>query len=129
MREAHGPSNAGLDTVVIGAGVVLTGTGIVTWLGARLAALTTGGTVGGGLSDWFTVAGRLAVGHDPNDAWGSLATDLPGPVVYWTATAAVVAATLLVTIAATVMWRRLDPSRMQHVRFGQPTERAAGRTS
>ena len=61
-----------------------------TWAGAQLAALIHSGTfIDVSVADGFTSLVRLpANAGDPSQAWGpDAAQDLPGPILYWSATA------------------------------------------
>ena len=101
MTEQRGPGGE-IDGVVVAVGGVVIIAAAFVRLGAALAALLSGGTVGGGLSDWLIVGGRLARGRPPAEAWGELATGLPAPWLYWTSTAVVlVGAAAAVTLAVT----------------------------
>jgi type IV secretion system protein VirD4 len=125
-RERAEPPGAGLELVVVAAGVAAVLAGLVTAGGAWLAAWFSDGRVGGGLADWLRVTVRLARGESPSAAWGDLATGFPSTGAYWACTAAVGLASVAVLTAAVVMWRRTTtPGR---ARFGQPLDaRIAGR--
>ena len=125
-RERAEPPGAGLELVVVAAGVAAVLAGLVTAGGAWLAAWFSDGRVGGGLADWLRVTVRLARGESPSAAWGDLATGFPSTGAYWACTAAVGPATVAVLTGAVVMWRRTTtPGR---ARFGQPLDaRIAGR--
>ena len=87
----------------------------------ELPPLVSGGSVGGGLGDWLTVGTRLVRGRSPDEAWGELATGLPGVLVYWVATAVVLAGAVALVVALVVAWRSVDPTRRDRLRFGQET--------
>ena len=97
--------------MALGAGLV--GLALAVFTGARLAALTSGGRVGGGLGDWLGVATRLARNPgDPGAAWGPLASGLPGSVPYWLCTAVTIASLGALGWALFRVWRRwTGPSR------------------
>jgi type IV secretion system protein VirD4 len=111
----------GGELAIVGLGGFVIGLGVVTWLGARVAATVSGGSVGGGLGDWLTVGTRLVRGRSPDEAWGELATGLPGVLVYWVATAVVLAGAVALVVALVVAWRSVDPTRRDRLRFGQET--------
>ena len=50
----------GGEYALLAVGGAIVGVGVVTWLGAKLAALFSGGTVGGGMGEWLVVA--IAIG-------------------------------------------------------------------
>lgn len=115
------PPGTAMELVALGVGAAVAGLAVVTWAGARLAALPSGGKVSGGLTDWAVVAVRLARGPgDPSAAWGDRAEGLPSPVLYWLATAVV--ATIVGAAAAGLasVWRRWSQSRLE--RFGQESD-------
>jgi type IV secretion system protein VirD4 len=114
---------AGAELLLVAAGATVLGVGVVVWLGARLAvAVAGGGQVAGGISDWLTVATRLARGESPAQAWGPLAAGLPAAWLYWTCTILVAAAAVALVTALVVMWRRFDRAVGGRRRFGQRTE-------
>jgi type IV secretion system protein VirD4 len=117
-----GPSFAGGEYALIAVGGGVVGIGVVTWLGAKLAALFSGGAVRGGLGEWLVVAVRLARGHSPADAWGEQASALPNAVVYWLCTGVVLAAAAGLVVGGVVVWRRVVPRTDRRVRFGQDTD-------
>ena len=125
-RQRSEPPGAGLEVALIAAGAAVIAIGAVTAAGGALAARLAGGRVSGGLADWLLVAGRLAQGHPPTEAWGRLASRLPSPTVYWACTSAVALAAVVLAVVAVLGWRRLSvPGRE---RFGQPADaRIAGR--
>lgn len=127
MTEQRGPGGD-IDGVVVAVGGVVIITAAVVRLGAAIAVLLSGGTVGGGLSDWLIVGGRLAQGRSPAEAWGDLATGLPAPRLYWTATAAVFVGASALAIVFWRLWRQLSRSGERR-RFGQPTEAREARRS
>lgn len=119
------PPGGGEVVVVVVAGLVVGFAGVV-WAGAWLAAVVTGGRVGGGVGDWLRAAGRLVTAPgDPASAWGAHAAGLPGPVLYWSCTA--VAGTVVGVVVAVGVWgwrRWSTPSRS---RFGVPTDARVAR--
>lgn len=121
MSERSSPPGTGAEVALVAAGTGIVGVGVATWLGARLAALTSGGHVAGGFGDWLTVAVRLARGERPSTAWGPLATGLPGESVYWSATVIVLAVMAAAAGGLFWAWHRIDPARRERLRFGQDT--------
>ena len=117
-----GPSFAGGEYALIAVGGGVVGIGVVTWLGAKLAALFSGGAVRGGLGEWLVAAVRLARGHSPAEAWGEQASALPNAVVYWLCTGVVLAAAAGLVVGCVVVWRRVVPRSGRRVRFGQDTD-------
>lgn len=113
----------GLEVVAVGVGAAVMAVGGVTWLGARIAVTVaaTGGTVGGGVGDWLRVAWRLGQGQAPVEAWGGLATGLPGLALYWVCTAVVGAAAVALAVGVVWVWRRVAGAGERR-RFGQRTE-------
>lgn len=102
------------DPVPRALGVVLLGAVApalaVVWGGARLAAALGGGRLDVSLSDVVRAASALP-SHlgDPAAAWTpSTAEVLPGPVVYWAATATVAAVIGAAGAAGLSVWRRLQ---------------------
>lgn len=118
------PPVAGGELLLIGAGAVVLAAAVVTWAGAWLATRFTGGTVVGGLTDWLSTTGRLATAPgDPGQAWGDLATGLPGPALYWACTVATAAAVSGLVAGIVWLWRRwVAPARS---RFGVPVDARA----
>lgn len=95
-------SSAGGDTMmmvaVIGAGVA----SAAVWAGAQAASLiASGSSLGVGVSQGFRAMFRLpAHASDPRLAWDEpAASQLPGPVIYWTTTGIVVALALGLAVA------------------------------
>lgn len=126
----------GLDLTgwALGAGAVVVGLGGVLWCGAALACLLTGRpTPTGGALTALRALGRIG---DPASAW-PIPGELPGPVTYWVATGAVLAA----CVAGAILARRIlssssrsgaDPARVRALPgLATPTEAtaAAGRRS
>ena len=68
MREP----GAGFELALIALAFVVCSAGLTVRVGAELAILVAGanGTVTGGMFDWLGVAGRLARGTSPHEAWG-----------------------------------------------------------
>ena len=121
MSERATPPGSGAEVALVAIGAAVVSVGVITWLGARLAAVTSGGRVTGGLGDWLTVAVRLARGDRPTDAWGPHATGLPDEPLYWSATVIVLLATAAAAGGLVWVWRRVDPTRGERLRFGQDT--------
>jgi type IV secretion system protein VirD4 len=123
---AQRPPLVGLEVAVVGVGLAAAVMALVTWAGARVAALMAGGSVTGGLTDWLVVALRLA--RDPaapDRAWEGYATGLPGPIVYWFCTFGVVAVCTLAGLAGVRWWRTLRPGG--RLRFGEPVDARVAR--
>ena len=81
-----------LMLAIVGVGVV----SVATWAGAQLAAIAHSGapmsaTPADGFRALFRLPGSAA---DPRFAWESSSASLPGPVLYWVITAAVVLVSL-----------------------------------
>ena len=126
-QAATGSGGFELVVVVVG-GFVLLISGVI-YGGAWLAAKLSGGAIsGGGVTELLAVAGRLAKRPgDPQAAWGSLATGLPGAGVYWSCTVAVLVAAIVVAAAGVWVWRSWSaPSRE---RLGVSTEARLARPS
>lgn len=115
------PPMAGGDMVLVIAGAVVIGVAGVVWGGACLAAAISGGRLTAGMGESLSAAGRLVSSPgDPSAAWDDAAVGLPGPALYWAATAAVAVAVALVAAGVVWVWRRWsNPSRS---RFGVATE-------
>ena len=111
----------GLELGLIAVGGVVVGLGVVTWLGARLGVLLTGGEVSGGLSDWLSIALRLVRGIPPRSAWGEHAERLPSAPLYWVTTAIAFVGVGAVATGLWWLWRRLARPD-DRVRFGQRTD-------
>ncbi len=110
---------------MLGIGLAAVVTAVATWAGARLAALVTGGSVTGGLTDWLVVAVRLT--RDPaapDQAWEGYASGLPSPAVYWISTVLVIAASATAAAAGVHGWRSLRSGR---ARFGEPVDARVAR--
>jgi type IV secretion system protein VirD4 len=112
---------AGVETVVVALGAFVLATALVTWAGARVGVVFTGGRVRGSIDVWLRTAGRLVRGDAPARAWGTDASGLPAPWLYWSCTALVGVTVAAVGGAAALAWRRTGshPSRR---RFGQDTQ-------
>ena len=121
MTDQQQPPGGDSDVLLIAAGAAVIGAGFVVRGGAALACFVSGGSVGGGLSDWLTVTVRLLRGQPPQEAWRSLAAGLPAPWIYWTATATVAFVVAAAAVLCWRLWRRLAQSGERR-RFGQPTE-------
>jgi type IV secretion system protein VirD4 len=91
-------------SLALGALVMFLAVAVVLWLGAALASVLSGH----GLPPTKLVPAVKALAHlgDPASAWPD-PTRVPGPVVYWAATALVVAAVVTLCWFATVLWRRV----------------------
>ena len=93
--------------MLVGAAVVVSAGGVV-WLGAALAAAVSGDRLDGGLAEAIRATVRLPE-HvaDPRLAWRHPVDQraLPGPIVYWAATLAVVAAVAIVAVVVLRLWR------------------------
>jgi hypothetical protein len=103
QREA--PPSTGFETIVIAVAAGAFGVGAVVFGGAWLATRPSG-SVSGDPSDWWSAAMLLA--QDPGDpatAWAGRATDLPGPLWYWTATTVVFLATAALVSGVILLWR------------------------
>ena len=125
-RPEQRPPLVGVEAAVLGLGLAAVVTGIVTWAGARVAAVVAGGSVTGGLTDWLVVAMRLARDPSvPERAWEGYATGLPGPVVYWFCTFLIVAAVATTGLAAFHWWRNLRSGGRS--RFGEPVDARVAR--
>lgn len=120
MTDGRAPGGD-IDGIVVAIGGLVIAVAASVRLGASLAALLTGGAVGGGLSDWLIVAGRLGQGQSPAEAWGELATGLPSPWLYWTATGVVLLGMVAAAFVLWRLWRQLSRSGERR-RFGQSTE-------
>lgn len=115
------PPIGGGEVVVLVIGLVVAGVAGVVWGGARLAAALAGGRVVGGVTEALGAAGRLvSTPGDPAAAWGDAAAGLPGPAIYWAATATVAAAAGALAACAVWVWRRW--SRVERARVGVATE-------
>ncbi len=111
----------GFDTVLIAAGSLVLAVACTTWAGAQLAVTFTGGHVGGGIDTWLRTAARLARGQPPAQAWGTAASRLPTPWLYWTCTLLVALTLVAAVVALTMVWRRVDRDGRRR-RFGQDTQ-------
>ncbi|MGE0308164.1 MAG: hypothetical protein AB7Q27_20685, partial [Acidimicrobiia bacterium] len=121
-RERTEPPGVGLELVAIGAGGVVVGSALVTAGGARMS----GAEISGGLAEWLRVAGRLASGRPPVEAWGEWASGVPAAGWYWVCTGVVAATAAVVAVGLAVLWRRLASAGRS--RFGQSLDaRIAGR--
>ncbi|MBW3642821.1 MAG: type IV secretory system conjugative DNA transfer family protein, partial [Actinobacteria bacterium] len=111
--DRHGPS--GFELLVIVGAAFLVSLGGVAWSGAWLAALAAGGRLDASFADAVAAGLRLPT-HlaDPGLAWPAEArASLPGPLVYWPATALPLVATVAVAVVA---FRLLDRSNVGTVR-------------
>jgi type IV secretion system protein VirD4 len=120
--------SGGFEAVVVGiGGFVMTVIG-VTYAGGWLAARLVGGHVSGGITELLAVAGRLAKQPgDPQLAWGTLATRLPGAGLYWTCTIVILVAAIGVIVGAVWLWRRWSAPGRE--RLGVSTEARLARAS
>jgi hypothetical protein len=117
----------GGEYALLAVGGAIVGIGIVTWLGAKLAALFSGGTVGGGLGEWLVVATRLARGRSPANSWGDNAARLPVPVVYWLCTCS--SSCLSPVLLPAASSRGVEPCRAERLACGsdkRPTRARRG---
>ena len=110
---------------VLGAVMLVVG---VVYAGAWLAATIGGGRISGDIGELLPIVGRLAQHPgDPAGAWGSLATGLPSPTVYWACTITVVTVTIAVVTVGLIAWRRRG--RQGAARLGvEPDARMAKRS-
>lgn len=115
------PAGDGFEFAVVGAGALAIGVALATWFGARLAVIFSGGRVEGGLGDWLRVAGRLATGQPPRQAWGEHAANLPSALVYWATTAVAMCLLVALGVGGWLTWKRLSGDNGRR-RFGQPTD-------
>jgi len=78
------------------------GTAAVVWAGAALAARVTGHQFNASLGEALRVVPRLpSAAGDPRSAWSAeSAVQLPGPVIYWTATVGVAVVAVVVAFLA-----------------------------
>jgi type IV secretion system protein VirD4 len=98
-RVAVGGSEGDRVLVVVGGAALAVA--VVLWCGARAAAFVTGGSFAGGMADVGpAVVGLVQRPGHPSAAWAT--EGLPGPVPYWTCTAAV---TGLAVVAGLLVWR------------------------
>lgn len=125
MPRQESPWGGG-ELIVVLVGAVACAVAAVVWVGAKLAAVVSGGSVSGGLSDWLGAAGRLATAPgDPSEAWGRHASGLPGPVTYWSCTFLVAIVGVAVVVAGVKGWQRWSsPSRSL---FGVPADARVAR--
>ena len=109
--------------------VVVTVAGVV-WLGAALAAVMVGAGAPGGLVAAVRAIPRLVeVPGDPAGGWasGGVRARLPGPGLYWVATAVAAVVVAGVGLGMRVVWRSMSPSRRRlgvdaHARFATRRE-------
>lgn len=100
-------SSGGELLLIVGGGAALAVGGTV-WAGAALASIVGGNRFDASLTDAFTALGKLpANAGSPASAWPpQTAAALPGPLVYWPATLAVViAAALVLAVGIRVLHR------------------------
>ncbi|MBI5089639.1 MAG: type IV secretory system conjugative DNA transfer family protein [Actinobacteria bacterium] len=121
VEQRRQPAGDGFELALAGLGAAVIGVGFITWLGARLSVIISGGSVRGSLGESLQIAVKLARGVAPSQAWGDLASGLPSPVVYWSCTLAAAVVVSSGLGGSWWLWRRFDrePAR---VRFGQPTD-------
>ncbi len=108
--------------VAIGAAGVLSG---ATWLGAQLAALLArNDRPAAGLGDALQALVRLPSNFsDPKQAWApELRGDLPGPLLYWLATAVVVAVVVVLVAVGSRLVRGRSDALDRRERLGVPTQ-------
>jgi type IV secretion system protein VirD4 len=107
--------------LVVALGGLVLAVAFTTWAGARLAVVFTDGSVNGSVDAWLRAAGRLASGAAPVEAWGTNASALPTPWIYWTCTVVVAIAVAVLLVTIVIVWRRLDAGGRRR-RFGQDTQ-------
>ncbi|MGH9112063.1 MAG: hypothetical protein ACRDZN_07185 [Acidimicrobiales bacterium] len=115
-----------MDLVLVALGALALGAGVVVWVGSRLAAVVSGGSVSGGIGDSVVVAAvsRRRRATHPRRGRGTLVA-LPGPTVYWACTGLAAVALGAVVGAGVWVWRRWSsPSRAL---FGVPTDARVAR--
>ncbi len=122
-RQAQAEPGAGFEYALIGIGGSVIACGFATYLGARLAALISGGTVTGGLDTWLRATVRLARDRDPQRAWDH-ATLPAANWLYWTCTAFAYLGVFVASVAIVWVWRRLNGTVNggRRKRFGQETD-------
>jgi type IV secretion system protein VirD4 len=88
--------------------VAMAASGVV-WGGASLAALLRGERLGAGMGDALVAVVRLpGTMGEPAAAWpAEQAEALPGPGLYWSCTAVLLAAAAGLVVAVVTVWRRL----------------------
>jgi hypothetical protein len=122
MRPGVGQATggSGLERGVIALCAAVLGAAAVVFLGAWVSTRVTGGSVDTDPSGWLNAV--VALGSDPSApsaAWGSSATGVPGPAVYWLCTALAAAGVLTAGWGLWRLWRRLSP--LARERFGVRT--------
>jgi type IV secretion system protein VirD4 len=111
QRDSSGPG----ELVVLGAALAMAASGVVVWAGAALAAVVNGRHFEASPGEALRAATRLA-SHvtSPRAAWPSdTRVALPGPALYWAATAVV---GVLVVAIVVVLARVFKGSRVGTVR-------------
>lgn len=119
----------GSDVVAVGVGVLVAAATVVGG-GAILAAATRGRWLSPGAYDVLEATLTLpAHTSDPRAAWPpSARTELPGPVVYWSATGLVAAFLIAVVVLVWHRWpRRVGPQRARPFGVDTNTRRARPR--
>lgn len=115
----------GFDAVVVTLLAGATATGTAVWGGAVLAAGAGSRLwLDAGASDAVTALTRLPEHmSDPARAWpGPISSRLPGPILYWSATAVAVAMMGAVALAAARWWHRRDWGIERRRRLGVDTQ-------
>ena len=94
-----------------GLGVVVS-LGYLLWVGAWMAATTTGH-----VPPEASLSGALAAVAKPGDPTAAWGTPMPGPLAYWAWTTAVLVAAVGVTVTIVVGWRRSERRRLSNPRL------------
>jgi type IV secretion system protein VirD4 len=116
----------GGDLALVTVAAAAVAVGLVVRFGAELAAVVSGGDVHGPPAVSLQATGSLvAAPGDPAAAWGTNASGLPGPALYWTCTAAVAIAA--VASATVVLWACRRWLQRSRTRFGVPTDARVAR--
>jgi type IV secretion system protein VirD4 len=120
------PPATGFEAIVAGVAVALAVAAGVLFGGAWFASRPAG-HISSDPAVWWSVAGRLiAQPSDPAAAWGAYASDLPGPIWYWTATGLVLAGAIGLAAGAYRLWRR---TAVASERFGVETDARVAKRS
>ena len=123
MRPGAGQASggSGLERGVIALCAAVLGAAAVVFLGAWVSTRVTGGSVDTDPSGWLNAV--VALGSDPSApsaAWGSSATGVPGPAVYWLCTGLVAAGVVAAGWGLWRLWQRMSPANRE--RFGVDTD-------
>ncbi|NCD16198.1 MAG: type VI secretion protein [Actinobacteria bacterium] len=94
-----------------GLGVII-GLGGLLWVGAWVAATTTGY-----VPPEASLSGALAVVTNPGNPTATWGTPMPGPLAYWAWTTVVLAAAVGIATSAVVGWRRSERRRLTNPRL------------